>query len=120
MGNNKKEFHCRKCGKCCLNTMILIDISDTEWIPITEYIKNNNNSQLKIKCNCGCKEVKSYTISSVQDILDAKKDSSSELYHSLSLGQCPFIKKRKHKREIYFCEIYEIRPEMCKYFKCNY
>ena len=114
-GNN--DFQCKRCGKCCLNECILFDGIDLdEWKPIIELVNEKYNGVLNIKCNCGCDDFTKFKMKTIDDIIKAKNDTESDLYWALDYGQCPFIKK---KDGAYFCEIYEIRPQVCRKYQCD-
>lgn len=122
MTENKAEkfghFSCKRCGECCSKEYILFDgVTDEEWIPIIEHIKKFYNGTITIRDNYEPDEEWTVTVESIDDINNAKKDINSDLYWALDMGHCPFVKK--DSKGAYYCEIYDIRPEVCKFYRCD-
>ncbi len=113
-----KPFICQQCGECCqIETILMHGITDEEWIPIIEYVRKEYNGILTIhEWNPHLFEWTA-RIESIEDIKKAKEDINSELYIALDIGQCPFL--RKIDEGLYSCEIHDIRPRICRRYRCD-
>lgn len=112
------RFVCKRCGKCCrTNEGVLFDgFLNEEWVPIIEYMKERYPNGITIKNKLeGIKWTGK--IESLDDILTAKSNNNSELHWALDLGLCPFFKKKKGEKR--YCEIYAIRPSVCRDYRCD-
>ncbi len=117
-----KEFICKRCGKCCLNNYILLDIELKEWYKILKFIESNYNSVIEIMDDSD--EYTTITTKQIKEILDLYYLNGhddeiiySDVFWTLDSGICPFAKKKRDNE--YFCEIQDIKPKICKMYRCD-
>jgi Fe-S-cluster containining protein len=111
-------FTCKRCGECCHSNLgVLFDgFLNEEWIPIIEYMKKHYPNGITIENEM--EDIKwTGKIKSVEDIIIAKEDHKSSLYWALDMCHCPFVKK--DPKGLFYCEIYSIRPIVCKDYRCD-
>lgn len=112
-----KEFICKKCGICCKNEYILPEITKEEWLPIIEFLKKKYEGKLKIKDMDTPSEYEIYDLNKITDFLVEINNIDSDIFWVLDNGKCPFLKKKK--KGTYYCEIHEIKPQVCKKYRCD-
>jgi Fe-S-cluster containining protein len=117
-------FKCIRCGTYCrYKSVVLLDFKIDDWTKIIPFIKEKYNGTLTVKCGCGCGEINSFEIHSIETIKNAFKTKNA-LYIALDSGECPFLKKERDEKGRftgkYFCEIYDIRPELCRIYPYNH
>ncbi len=117
MVNYFKEFTCKKCGNCCKNEYVLPEITKGEWIPIIEFLKEKYNGRLKIKDMDTPSKYEIYDWNKITNFLVEINKIDSEIFCVLDNGRCPFLKKKRKLN--YYCEIHEIKPEVCRNYRCD-
>lgn len=80
---------CSGCGQCCSNHLVM---SDNEIAFIRHYVKKN----------------KIHPVNHIPAILNCDDDVED--------GMCPFLDTTKKEKK---CLIYDVRPEICRMYKCN-
>lgn len=121
---SSSSYNCIQCGLCCKYKMVVLkDFNMSDWRPIITYLKENKEGIFTVKCGCGCGEINSFKINSMEDIKKAYK-SHNKLYMALDSAECPFLKENNEKNgenaSKYHCEIYKIRPKLCKDYPNNW
>lgn len=111
-----KKFECRRCGHCCITNYVLPLFSIDDWKPIINFLKEKYHGVLSITCDCGCSLTSKFKIESIDDIKKAI-ENRNDLFWALDYGKCPFFKKNEDGT--IECEIYEIRPSVCRNYQCN-
>ena len=93
----------------------MYDWKKEDWIPIIEYIKDVYDGVLLIRID---EYFYKFKIQSYEDIEKAKNALKNLLWDALDGGQCPFILYNKDE-DIWFCEVHDIRPIVCKEYRCD-
>lgn len=112
------QFKCKRCANCCRNIDMLQIVLYDKWREISEYLQEKDVDHITLVCECGCGEEYTYSLSYLDCL------SEYELMMMFLSMRCPFIKQEKDDRGKYTnkfrCQIYEIRPEICKEFPTEY
>lgn len=96
--NNTKKGKCQKCGECCGN---FLPISKNDIQRIKEYIKINN-----------IQAVKHFPDKRQQRIMEKLEEIAGKKLPFFDFS-CPFLTNQNK------CNIYSIRPLICRIYKCN-
>ena len=88
----KEGFKCKRCGRCCSNAghLEIYEEDIKRWITIGR--------------------------NDLVDMLDEWEGfGSTGFFRNITTMRCPFLRKVRKKDE-YYCEIYDIKPIMCRGF----
>ena len=108
---------CNNCGECCIEYPTIRFISPDEWSQILKFIKKEYDSILFVKFFNHL--IQRYLIIPYKPAIEDFSFGSG-LFGVLdeAINPCPFL-RFDFEDVKYYCEIQEIKPEVCEGFFCN-